>query len=92
MEIGTIRIWHANTYRLENTLNYGFERAWALSYMRGGNFLGFGFDDGVVVIKVSLAAYFPIQNVLTVSSLAAKSHRSVWTKVAKSFGRDTMKS
>ncbi|KAJ1339594.1 hypothetical protein BSLG_005773 [Batrachochytrium salamandrivorans] len=25
-EDGTVRIWHANTYRLENTLNYGMER------------------------------------------------------------------
>jgi coatomer subunit beta' len=29
-EDGTIRIWHSNTYRLENTLNYGMERVWYL--------------------------------------------------------------
>jgi coatomer subunit beta' len=51
-EDGTVRIWHSNTYRLENTLNYGFERAWALCYMKGSNHLGFGYDEGAVVIKV----------------------------------------
>jgi WD40 repeat protein len=33
-EDGTIRIWHSNTYRLENTLNYGMERVWALGYLK----------------------------------------------------------
>jgi coatomer subunit beta' len=27
-EDGTVKIWHANTYRLEQSLNYGLERAW----------------------------------------------------------------
>jgi len=29
-EDGTVKIWHANTYRLETTLNYGLERVWAI--------------------------------------------------------------
>ncbi|KAG9146840.1 hypothetical protein Leryth_005154, partial [Lithospermum erythrorhizon] len=33
-EDGTVRIWHSTTYRLENTLNYGLERVWAIGYMR----------------------------------------------------------
>ena len=49
---GTIRLWHSNTYRLENTLNYGMERVWALSVMRGSNDVGLGFDEGCVVIKL----------------------------------------
>ncbi|KAI4966050.1 hypothetical protein ZWY2020_046747 [Hordeum vulgare] len=34
-EDGTVRLWHSTTYRLENTLNYGLERVWALGYMKG---------------------------------------------------------
>ncbi|EJU06310.1 coatomer beta' subunit [Dacryopinax primogenitus] len=51
-EDGTIKIWHATTYRLENTLSYGLERAWCVAYKKQGNEVGFGFDDGSVVIKL----------------------------------------
>ena len=34
-EDGTVRIWHSITYRLENTLNYGLGRVWALAYLKG---------------------------------------------------------
>lgn len=46
-EDGTIRIWHANTYRLENTLNYGMERVWCLAYLSGTNDIAFGYDEGL---------------------------------------------
>lgn len=51
-EDGTIKIWHSDTYRLENTLNYGLERAWTIAYRRGSNNVAFGFDEGTVVIKL----------------------------------------
>ena len=51
-EDGTVRIWHANTYRLENTLNYGMERVWALGVIRGSNDVAIAYDEGTVVIKV----------------------------------------
>jgi coatomer subunit beta' len=51
-EDGTVKIWHANTYRLEQTLNYGLERAWCCAYLRGKQEIGMGFDEGVVVIKM----------------------------------------
>ncbi|KAG0143027.1 hypothetical protein CROQUDRAFT_661774 [Cronartium quercuum f. sp. fusiforme G11] len=51
-EDGTVKIWHASTYRLENTLNYGLERAWCVAYAKKGNDLGLGFDEGSVVIKL----------------------------------------
>ena len=50
--LGTIRIWHANTYRLETTLNYGLERVWSLAYIRGSNDVALGYDEGSVMIKV----------------------------------------
>lgn len=51
-EDGTIKIWHSSTYRLENTLDYGLERAWCVAYAKKGNDVAFGFDEGTVVVKV----------------------------------------
>ena len=49
---GTVRIWHANTYRLETTLNYGLERVWAVASQKGSNNVAFGYDEGSILIKV----------------------------------------
>ncbi|KAF0531175.1 Coatomer, beta subunit [Gigaspora margarita] len=51
-EDGTIKIWHSNTYRLENTLNYGLERAWTVAYQKGNNNVAFGYDEGAVCVKL----------------------------------------
>lgn len=51
-EDGTVRIWHANTYRLEKTLNYGLERSWCASHLKGTNLLALGYDEGCVVLKL----------------------------------------
>ncbi|KAJ5599633.1 hypothetical protein N7450_000700 [Penicillium hetheringtonii] len=51
-EDGTIKIWHANTYRLEQSLSYGLERAWCVSAQKNRNGLAMGFDDGAVVVKM----------------------------------------
>lgn len=51
-EDGSIRIWHSNTYRLESTLNYGLERVWCLTCIRGSNAIAIGCDEGSVVIKL----------------------------------------
>jgi hypothetical protein len=39
-------MWHNTTYRLENTLNYGMERVWAVGYQKGSNSIGIGYDEG----------------------------------------------
>lgn len=36
-EDGMVKIWHSTTYRLENTINYGLERLWALGACKGSN-------------------------------------------------------
>ena len=41
-EDGTVRVWHANTYRLENTLNYGLERVWSVACLKGSNDVAIG--------------------------------------------------
>ncbi|XP_014218703.1 coatomer subunit beta' [Copidosoma floridanum] len=51
-EDGTVRIWHAGTYRLESPLNYGFERLWSIACMKGSNNVALGYDEGSVMIKV----------------------------------------
>lgn len=49
---GTVRIWHSSTYRLESTLNYGMERVWCVSGLRGSNNVALGYDEGSIIIKV----------------------------------------
>ncbi|XP_077292291.1 coatomer subunit beta' [Arctopsyche grandis] len=51
-EDGTVKIWHAGTYRLESSLNYGFERVWTISCMHGSNNVALGYDQGSIMIKV----------------------------------------
>jgi len=51
-EDGTVKIWHANTYRLENTLNYGLERVWDIACLRGSNNVALGYDEGAILIKL----------------------------------------
>ena len=51
-EDGSVRIWNANTYKLEQTLSYGLERAWCASYQHNSQNLAIGFDDGAVLLSV----------------------------------------
>ncbi|XP_054271210.1 coatomer subunit beta' isoform X2 [Macrosteles quadrilineatus] len=51
-EDGTVRIWHSGTYRLESSLNYGFERVWTIACMRGSNNVAIGYDEGSIMVKV----------------------------------------
>merc|ERR1719495_2477264 len=51
-EDGTVKIWHANTYRLETTLNYGLERVWSIGVLRGSNNVALGYDEGAILIKL----------------------------------------
>ena len=51
-EDGTVKIWHSGTYRLEQTLSYGLERAWCVGVFKGRNDVCMGFDEGCVVIKL----------------------------------------
>ena len=52
-EDGTVKLWHSNTYRLESTLNYGLERCWAISCLKGSNNVALGYDEGTMMIKVN---------------------------------------
>ncbi|KAF3450781.1 hypothetical protein FNV43_RR06870 [Rhamnella rubrinervis] len=52
-EDGTIRMWHATTYRLESTLNYNLERVWGIGYMKGSHRVVFGCDKGTIMVKIN---------------------------------------
>lgn len=51
-EDGTVRIWHANTYRLESTLNYNLDRVWTIACLKGCNSVALGYDEGSIIIKL----------------------------------------
>lgn len=51
-EDSTVRIYNSNTNRLETTLNYGLDRVWCISSLKGTNNIAIGYDDGTVVIKL----------------------------------------
>ncbi|XP_074042717.1 coatomer subunit beta' [Leptinotarsa decemlineata] len=51
-EDGTVRVWHTNTHRLENCLNYGFERVWTICCLKGSNNVSLGYDEGSILVKV----------------------------------------
>ncbi|GFY57345.1 coatomer subunit beta' [Trichonephila inaurata madagascariensis] len=51
-EDGTVRVWHANTYRLESTLNYNLERVWTVACLKGSNSVALGYDEGSIIIKL----------------------------------------
>ena len=86
-EDGTIRIWHANTYRLENTLNYGMERVWALAYVKGSNDLAFGYDEGTISIK--LGREEPAVSMDTSGKIIWAKHSEIQTANVKATGDDT---
>lgn len=51
-EDGTFRLWHSNTYCMEQPLNYGFDRCWLVTYLRGSNIVVFDFDEGTMLIEM----------------------------------------
>ncbi|KAK7261842.1 hypothetical protein RIF29_28165 [Crotalaria pallida] len=52
----TVKIWDAVTYRLQTTLNFGFERVWSIGYKKGSSLVAFGCDKGFIILKVNLQA------------------------------------
>jgi WD40 repeat protein len=85
-EDGTVKIWHSSTYRLENTLSYGLERAWCVAYRKSGNEVAIGYDEGAVVVKVSMQ-WFKLT-----SSLEEMSHQSLWIRLGRLYMPGTLRS
>ena len=53
-EDGTIKIWNSSTYKVEKTLNLGFERSWCIAAHPTGkkNYVASGFDNGFTVLSL----------------------------------------
>lgn len=84
-EDGTVRIWHSVTYRLQNTLNYGLDRAWSLGCLgKSGSEVAIGYDEGVVTFKVHY--------IWLIISLEKTSLPSVWILLGRSSGLNTLMS
>eukprot|EP00775_Hariotina_reticulata_P003983 gene3983-4236_t len=85
-EDGSIRMWHATTYRLENTLNYGMERVWAVGVMKGSNSVCFGFDEGVAVVKIGREE--PVASMDNSGKIIWARHNEIQTVNVKSLGAE----
>jgi coatomer subunit beta' len=80
-EDGTVRIWQSTTYRSETTLNYGMERAWALSASPDSNKLAIGFDEGCVCIE--LGSDDPVASMDTTGKVVWSMNNEIKTATVK---------
>lgn len=51
-EDNSVKFWNANTFKLEQTLNYGLERSWCIATRKGSHMVALGFDAGSVVLQL----------------------------------------
>lgn len=51
-EDGICNIWNSATFKLEESLKYGLDRAWCVSTLKDSNYVAIGYDESTVVIKV----------------------------------------
>ncbi len=85
-EDGTLRIWHSTTYRLENTLNYGLERVWAIGVMKGSNAVSIGYDEGTVMFKIGRED--PVASMDSSGKIIWSKHNDIQTVNVKSLPTD----
>ena len=85
-EDGSVRVWHNTTYRLEQSLAYGMERAWACGYVRGSNALALGFDAGLVILK--LGRDEPVASMDAGGKVIYARHNGVLSAAVKALGPD----
>ncbi|CAH8358262.1 unnamed protein product [Eruca vesicaria subsp. sativa] len=83
-EDGTVRIWHATTYRLENTLNYALERVWAIGYVKSSRRVVIGYDEGTVMVK--LGREIPVASMDSSGKIIWAKHNEIQTANIKSIG------
>ena len=84
-EDGTVKIWNANTARLEQTLNYGLERAWCVAYQRGKQNVAVGFDEGMVVLKMGREE--PAMSMDSSGKIIYAKHMDIVTTTIKGVGK-----
>nr|KAJ0207090.1 hypothetical protein LSAT_V11C500250040 [Lactuca sativa] len=85
-EDGIVRIWHSTTYRLENTLNYGLERVWAVGYMKGSRRIVISYDEGTIMVKIGREE--PVASMDNSGKIIWAKHNEIQTINIKSVGAD----
>lgn len=74
-EDGTVRLWHSNTYRMEQTLNYGFDRCWSISYLKSSNKVALGYYEGSVLLQ--MGKEIPVASMDTSGKVILSKHNEV---------------
>lgn len=88
-EDNTIKIWNANTYKLEQTLNYGLKRAWCAAVRKGSNVAALGFDEGYLLVQ--LGKEEPAISMDPSGKLVWSKHSEVYSSVIKSSAEREIK-
>ncbi|RWW82361.1 hypothetical protein BHE74_00009180 [Ensete ventricosum] len=88
-------------YRLENTLNYGLERVWAVGYMKGSRRYGqtsffyimqqllevvIGYDEGTIMVKIGRE--IPVASMESSGKIIWAKHNEIQTVNIKTVGAD----
>ncbi|KAI7743203.1 hypothetical protein M8C21_020559 [Ambrosia artemisiifolia] len=71
---------------LENTLNYGLERVWALGYMKGSRRVVIGYDEGTIMVKIGREE--PVVSMDNSGKIIWSKHNEIQTVNIKSVGAD----
>ncbi|PNY10723.1 coatomer subunit beta -2-like protein, partial [Trifolium pratense] len=71
---------------LENTLNYGLERVWAIGYMKSSRRVVIGYDEGTIMVK--LGREVPVASMDNSGKIIWAKHNEIQTVNIKSIGAD----
>ncbi|KAJ6715238.1 COATOMER SUBUNIT BETA'-1 [Salix viminalis] len=71
---------------LENTLNYGLERVWAVGYMKGSRRIVIGYDEGTIMVKIGREE--PVASMDNSGKIIWAKHNEIQTVNIKSVGAD----
>ncbi|XP_058109871.1 coatomer subunit beta'-1-like isoform X2 [Magnolia sinica] len=72
--------------RLENTLNYGLERVWAVGYMKGSGQVVIGYDEGTIMIQIGREE--PVASMDNSGKIIWAKHNEIQTVNIKTVGAD----
>ncbi|XP_058081538.1 coatomer subunit beta'-1-like isoform X3 [Magnolia sinica] len=72
--------------RLENMLNYGLKRVWAVGYMKGSRQVVIGYDEGTIMIKIGREE--PVASMDNSGKIILAKHNEIQTVNIKTVGAD----
>ncbi|CAA7042741.1 unnamed protein product [Microthlaspi erraticum] len=81
---GIVRIWHATTYRLENTLDYGGERVSGFGCIKSLRRVVIGYDEGTIMLK--FGREIPVASMDSNGKIIWAKHNEIQTANIKSIG------